>query len=241
MILTPPELVLVRPQMGENIGAAARAMLNFGLSGLKIVNPRDGWPSAPAEAMAAGAFEIMPPVEVYDTLAAALKECHHVYATTARTRDMVKPIMDMRSAVMDARIRYAAGQKTAFVFGPERAGLDNDEITQCHTLITIATNPDFSSLNLAQASLLMAYEWMLGGGVEISTASVTPAPHEKVEEFIVRLEQELEGAGFFRSDGLKPTMERNIRNMFMRFGMNEQDVRTMQGMLSALIGKNKKP
>jgi tRNA/rRNA methyltransferase len=239
MILTPPCIILVRPQMGENIGAAARAMLNFDVMELRIVNPRDGWPNIQATQMAAGALEKMPPVQVYDSLASAVKDCHHVYATTARPRDMVKPVMDMRGAVSDARTRHVSKQKTAFVFGPERTGLDNDEVALCHTLITIPTNPEFWSLNLGQATLLMAYEWMNGGDAPSSSAASEepPATHEKIDEFLTRLKTELEDAGFFRSEGLKPTMKRNIRNIFMRNELSDQDVRTLQGILSALIGK----
>ena len=153
-------VILISPQMGENIGAAARAMMNFGVHDLRLVAPRDGWPNERAHAMAAGAFEIMPPVQVFDTLSAATADLHFILGTSARPRDMVKPTYTPRKAVQESLPRHAQGQRIGILFGAERTGLLNDEITACHGIITIPTNPDFPSLNLGQSVLLMAYEWM---------------------------------------------------------------------------------
>ena len=236
-----PVIVLVAPQMGENIGAAARAMLNFGLHDLRIVNPRDGWPNQAAIDMAAGALEIMPAPPVFTTLAEALADCHFVYGTTVRKRGMVKPVFTARGAVADAHERTVQKQKTAFVFGPERTGLDNDEIALCHAIVTVPVNPDFSSLNLAQSVLLVAYEWL---SLQDSTPDKMidagdrfPVTHEKLEEFLTRLEAALDTGGFFRAGDLKPTMLRNIRSMFTRADLTDQEVRTLHGMVSALSGK----
>lgn len=155
-----PAIILVNPQMGENIGAAARAMLNFGITGLRLVNPRDGWPSAQAEAMSVGALEKMPPVQVFDSTEEALADCHYVYATTARPRDMTKPVFTAKGAARDMHERQAQGQKIGILFGAERSGLDNDDVALAHAVLTIPANPDFTSLNLGQGVLLVAYEWL---------------------------------------------------------------------------------
>lgn len=236
-----PIIILVDPQMGENIGAAARAMLNFGLTELRIVNPRDGWPNQAAIDMSAGALETMPAVKVFDTLADAAKDIHYLFATTARPRDMVKPVFTPASAVTEARAR--ADQTIGFVFGPERAGLSNDDVALCHAILTVDTNPDFSSINLAAAVLLLSYEWLAAQNdksrVEMPTHKSFPVEHEKLEELLVRLEDDLDKGGFFRAPDQKPTMLRNIRNLFTRTDMTDQEVRTFHGMLSALTGKNK--
>lgn len=240
-----PLIILVNPQMGENIGASARAMLNCGLTGLRLVNPRDGWPSAPAEAVAAGALGHMPPVQVSGSTAAALADCHYVYATTARPRDMVKPVFTARSAAEDIRKRQAAGQKTAVLFGAERSGLDNDDVALAHAVITIPLNPASTSLNLAQGVLLVAYEWFQAG---LTAAPIIaraeedlPASHDRLVELFERLEKELEAHHFFRNDGHKPIMVRNLRNMLSRAAMTDQEVRSFHGIISALTGKKAPP
>ncbi len=154
-----PEIVLVRPQMGENIGAAARAMLNFGLERMRIIAPRDGWPNPSAVAMASGAGRVLDAAGVYDTLADGIGDCDYVYATTARTRDLAKPILSPERAMAEARAMRAAGKKVAILFGPERTGLENDEVARANATISVPVNPEFASLNLAQCVLLTAYEW----------------------------------------------------------------------------------
>ncbi|MGB0719765.1 MAG: RNA methyltransferase, partial [Bdellovibrionales bacterium] len=236
-------IILVRPQMGENIGAAARAMLNFGFADLRIVSPRDGWPNARAVDTASGAFDQMPPPRVFDDLPGALADLHHVYATTARPRDLVKPVLTPEGVLEDSTSRLENSQRIGIVFGPERTGLENDDLALCNTLVTIPANPDFSSLNLGQCVLLMVSTL----GRLAFDQSATPldhgdsgaVTHDKLEEFLIRLEGELDSAGFFKAQGLKPTMIRNIRAIFTRADLSDQEVRTLHGIVSALIGKKK--
>ena len=158
-----PAVVLVTPQMGENIGAAARAMMNCGLTDLRLVAPRDGWPNLAAERAAVGALELMPPVRVFDALGPAIADLTMIYATTARDRNMVKPIVTARQAASEARSHIAAGGKVGFLFGPERTGLLSDDISLANKLVTVPLNPQFTSLNLGQAVLLIGYEWFTSG------------------------------------------------------------------------------
>ncbi len=235
-----PAIILSCPQMGENIGASARGMLNFELQDLRLVAPRDGWPNQAAIDNGAGAFDVMSETPVFDALPEALSDCHYVYATTARTRDMVKPVMDVHAAMKDARERHAQGQKIGFVFGPERTGLENNDLSHCHALIHVPTAPDFSSLNLGQCVLLIAYAWhssaIKESKIEIKTGDADPVTHEKMEELFLRLEGELDKARFFRDDNLKPAILRNIRNMLLRAEITDQEARTFHGIISALIG-----
>jgi len=233
-------VILVEPQMGENIGAAARAMLNFGIADLRLVAPRDGWPNESADAMAAGAFEKMPAVQVFDSLASAVADCHIAMATTARRRDMVKPVQTAYVAARDIKPAFESGQRIALIFGPERSGLTNDHIALCQSLITIPTNPDFSSINLGQGVLLVAYEfWQALNDVPSASAlphgDSAPVTQDKMEEFLRRLEDELDTHGFFKAENLRPTVTRSIRNIFSRNDLSEQEVRTLHGVLSALI------
>lgn len=248
---TKPVIVLVNPQMGENIGAAARAMLNCGIEDLRIVNPRDGWPNERANAMASGAFDKMPPVQVYNTTAEALADCHYSYATTARIRDMVKPVMTAKEAAADARTREGQGQKIAYLFGAERAGLDNEDVALSHAIITIPVNPDFSSLNLGQGVLLCAYEWFQHSAVKGLPRTATtemprdgddtlPAPHAELDNLYNRLEQALRAGHFFRTQEMQPTVMRNLKNMLGRAGMTSQEVNTFHGLITALTGKKSK-
>ena len=236
-----PAIILVEPQMGENIGAAARAMLNCGLTDLRIVNPRDGWPNERATAMSSGALDKMPPVRVFDTTAQAVADLQYVYATTARPRDMTKPVFTARAAADDIKAR--AGQATGYLFGPERAGLSNDDVALAHAIITIPMNPDFSSLNLGQGVLLCAYEWfqaMDDTPGHIDPAAEAPAPHGEMDELFGRLEGELSEGGFFRTQELRPNVMRNLKNMFLRMNMTSQEVRTFHGIITTLIGRKQK-
>lgn len=236
-----PAIVLVSPQMGENIGAAARAMLNCGLTDLRLVNPRDGWPNEKANAMSSGALEKMPPVEVFDSTAEAIESCHFVLATTARSRAMVKPVFTARSAMQELLKRKQEGQKTAILFGAERTGLENDDISLAHGIINIPLNPGFSSLNLGQAVLLVVYEWFqaLDDTPEYytPTGDSIPVPHDQLTELYERLEDELEAHNFFRNPDQRPSMVRNLRNMLSRGNLTNQEVRTFHGIISALTGK----
>lgn len=237
-----PVIILVGPQMGENIGACARAMLNCGIDELRIVNPRDGWPNEKAEAMAAKAFDIMPPVQVYNSTAEAIADCHVVYATTARPRDMVKPVMNAREAADDVHARGSTGQKCAYLFGCERTGLENDDIAQAHAIITIPVNPDFSSLNLAQGVLLCAYEWFQAQPhlpMPVDPENL-PAPQEDFDNLIKRLEQNLADTGFFRTPEMQPTVMINIRNMLIRGQMTSQEINTFHGIIKILMDGRKR-
>jgi tRNA/rRNA methyltransferase len=223
--------------MGENIGAAARAMLNFGLTDLRIVAPRDGWPNDVAGRMAAGAFDVITP-KLYQTLPGALADCHYVFATTTRERGVVKPVFTGRGAGIEALTRTQQGQKIAFLFGRERTGLENDEIGLSHAIVTIPVNPEFYSLNLGQAVLLLSYEWLMAQDETpdkfLPTAASMPAEHEKLTIFLERLEADLEAGGFFKTLEQKPTMQRNIRALFTRADLTEQELRTLHGMIKAL-------
>ncbi|MBN8522071.1 MAG: RNA methyltransferase [Alphaproteobacteria bacterium] len=231
-----PVIILVDPQMGENIGAAARAMLNCGLSELRLVRPRDGWPNERAEAMSAGALSVMPPVRVFDTVENAVADCHWVYATTARPRDMAKPVMTAREAAQDIRTRAEHSHRTAILFGGERAGLTNDDVALAHTIITIPLNPEFSSLNLGQCVLLCGYEWYQAQPRPEALSHV-PATHKEFNAFFKRLESELDAHGFFRSPEMKPTVSRNVRTMLSRANPSDQEINTFHGILSALTSR----
>ncbi len=241
-------MILVHPQIGENIGASARAMLNFGFHDLRVVAPRDGWPNQRAIDMAAGAFEKMPRPGVFDTLEAAIADCHYAFATTARERDMTKPVCSPTYAATQAIERHLEGQNIAFVFGAERTGMTNDQISLCQSLIHIPTNPEFSSLNLGQAVLLVAHELRKAQDSSsdtqrtLPTGGAHPVAQDQLSEFFKRLETELERGKFFRAKDLRPTMIRNIRNIFTRADLTDQEVKTLHGIISALIGNktNKK-
>ncbi len=234
--------------MGENIGAAARAMLNFGFRDLRLVAPRDGWPNKIAEQNSSGALGQMAGerriegVRLFDDLAAAVSDCHYVFGTSARRRDMVKPVFTPDDAKQETITRLSQNQKTAFVFGPERTGLENDDLALCHGFISVPVNPDFASINLGQAVLLISYA--LSGLNEDAVIPYTQdnllASHYDLENFISRLLLTLEEKQFFKSDDLKPTMQRNIRNMFMRGDLTAQEINTLHGIISALIGEKLK-
>ncbi len=240
--ITQPIIILVNPQMGENIGATARAMLNCGLTNLRLVNPRDGWPSERAEAMSAGALETMPPVEVYATLEDAIADCQTIYATTARARDLVKPVMTARSAGVAMHQDTHQGQKIAILFGAERSGLTNDEVMMAHKLITIPLNPDFSSLNLGQSVLLVSYEWSQGTfnapEIALPLGKSNPAPAELFNGFFDRLDAELQTGGFYRVAEMKDIISRNIRSLFSRAHPTDQEINTLHGIITTLLNSH---
>ncbi|QQG37313.1 MAG: RNA methyltransferase [Micavibrio aeruginosavorus] len=242
--LTPapgPVVILVDPQMGENIGAAARAMLNCGLTELRLVNPRDGWPNERADAMSSGALERMPPVRVFASTAEAVADLHYVYATTARPRDMVKDVFTPRSAAEDMRQRHDQGERIGILYGAERMGLINEDIAIASAVITIPLNPGFASLNLGQAVLLTTYEWLMSGdktaGQQLVTGDTPTATQGDMDALYARLEGALEEHRFFRSPEMKPTVIRNLRAMLVRARLTQQEVNTFHGIISALTGK----
>ena len=234
-----PTFVLTRPQMGENIGAAARAMLNFGVDRMRIVDPRDGWPNQAAVALASGAGRVLDGATVHDDLAGALADCTYVYATTARQRDLTKAVLSPEAAMQDAAKRMQAGGHVAVMFGPERAGLENEDIAQANALISVPVNPEFPSLNLAQCVLLVGYEWMrVSAQVTHNTvemAGTVWATGDEVEHLARHFEERLDEAGFFFPAHKSQSMRLNLRNMWSRMPLTRADVQTLHGMLRQMV------
>ncbi len=233
-----PAFVLVRPQMGENIGAAARAMWNFGLERLRLVSPRDGWPNGRAVAMASGAARVLDQVQVFDTPADALADVSYVYATTARSRDLTKPVVSPEFAMQETRARLQRGERVAILFGPERAGLENADIVRANAIISVPVNPGFGSLNLAQCVLLTAYEWRRQGAPvppeHLEMAGSRPARGIEVEKLFEHLLNELDTVGFFWPEHKADSMRLNLRNLVSRMPLSDADIRILHGILRAL-------
>lgn len=235
-----PVFILTRPQMGENIGAAARAMLNFGLTGMRLVAPRDGWPNPAAVANASGAASrVLDPAGVFPDLGAAIADCQMVFATTARPRELTKPVYTPEAAVAEARRLIASGAKVGFVFGPERAGLENADVALASAIVSVPVNPDFASLNLGQAVLLLAYEW---GRQTIEAAPVALqgdvtdlATRIEVERLADHYQDRLDEAGFFFPPGKAPVMRQNLRAFWARMPLTRADVQTLHGALRQLL------
>ncbi|WP_374530930.1 RNA methyltransferase [Novosphingobium sp.] len=228
-----PVIVLVRPQLGENIGKAARAMLNFGLTELRLVTPRDGWPNPSAGPAAAGADVVLEQAAVFDTLAEAVSDCAHVYATTVRKRGVTKPVVTPEEA---ARAIHTDVGRSAIVFGPERAGLETEDVALARAILTVPINPEFASLNLAQAVILCAYEWSKHQGLAQPTVEdlLPPAPQEELEGMIVQMETMLEARNYFFPPARAEATRLTLRNMLTKPGWNHLEVRTMRGVLSTL-------
>ncbi|MGE3528774.1 MAG: RNA methyltransferase [Methyloceanibacter sp.] len=247
-----PAVILVKPQLGENIGFAARAMANFGLTDLRLVAPRDGWPNDKARAAAAGAAALVDRATVYPTVAEAIGELNFVLASTARPREMVKPVLSPARAAAEFRRRGAKAERTGVLFGPERSGLDNDTIALADAILTAPVSQDFASLSLPQAVLLFGYEWFKGaasapalgraktpaGARAGKTAHPRTRPARRAEllALFAHLEGELDRAGFLYPAEKRPSMVRSIRNMFHRMSATEQDVRTWRGIEASLAG-----
>ncbi|WP_020591971.1 RNA methyltransferase [Kiloniella laminariae] len=233
-----PVIILVGPQLGENIGMVARAMLNNGLTELRLVKPRDGWPNPAAEASAAGAIEVLEQAMVFETTAEAIADLNHIFATTARTRDMTKRVVVPHRAAQEMRALDQAGQKIGILFGPEKAGLHNDDVVLSDTVISVPLNPSFSSLNLAQAVLLVAYEWFQQGtevpDQELVLGSSDLAPKAELVNFYERLEGALIENGFLWPPEKRPNMIRNLRNIFQRALLTQQEVNTLHGVVKSL-------
>lgn len=236
-----PAIVLVRPQLGENIGKAARAMLNFGLTDLRLVAPRDGWPNPSAAPAATGAGSVLEKARVYPTVAEAVADCAHVYATTVRKRGVIKPVVTPEVA---ARTIHAETGGSAILFGPERAGLKTDDVAVARTIITVPINPQFGSLNLAQAVILVAYEWskFIPSGVEghqtLASPPATeidpPAPQIELDGMIGQVETMLDETGYFFPADRTAHARRVLRTLLTKPGWDTQEVRTMRGVFSAL-------
>ncbi|MEL7489323.1 MAG: RNA methyltransferase [Pseudomonadota bacterium] len=232
-----PIFVLVAPQMGENIGAAARAMLNFGVSALRLVAPRDGWPNPKAGAMAAGASLVIDQAQVFDTLAEAIADCTLVLATTARSRDILLPVHDPAGAAALIAPRIEAGEKCAVLFGAERSGLSNEDVMRADGIISVPVNPAFASLNLAQAALIMAYEWGRIDGrtsFDSALAETQAAAKDDLERFHQHMEDELDAAGYFHPPEKKSVMSRNLRAAFTRANFTDGELQTLRGVVKAL-------
>ncbi len=241
-----PVVILVRPQMGENIGAAARAMLNFGLTDMRLVAPRDGWPNPRAVAMASGAAgQVLDRARVFATLAEAMADVDHAYATTARGRELTKPVHTPATAMAEAREMTGQGRRVALIFGPERAGLENDDIARANAIVTVPVNPEFPSLNLAQAVLLLGYEW----GRDALPAQPAPpgrrpegevpATRLEIEKLADHWEEKLTAARFFFPPDKAPTMRLTVRNLWSRLPLTRADVQIFHGMVRQLTWQGK--
>ena len=240
-----PIVVLVEPQLGENIGAAARAMANFGLSQLRLVNPRQGWPNDKALMMATGAGRVLDGAMLYPTLAAAIADCSYVLATTARAHDQAKPVIGPAEAAELMAPRIGAGENIAVLFGRERNGLENDEVALADAIVTLPVNRAFASLNLAQAVVIVAYEWFKlarAGKLPFAMPNKSaPAPKQQLLAFFETVERELEKVEFFRPPDKRETMQINLRNIFSRMQPTQQDIQTLHGVIMAIAEGRKGP
>lgn len=235
----PPAVILVRPQLAENIGTSARAMMNCGLSDMRIVAPRQSPTADKAIAASAGADALLHNAKIFDDTESAIVDLHRVFATTGRNRFMVKPIVTPKEAALDIRTYAMNGHRSGILFGPERTGLENDDVALADTVISVPLNPDYFSLNLAQCVLLVGYEWFQASepvqARAMSKGAQELASRKELLGFFHHLEAELDACGFFRVDDKRPSMVRNLRNMFERADMTEQEVRTMHGVVHELV------
>jgi TrmH family RNA methyltransferase len=241
--LTPPEgetpiIVLVRPQMARNIGSTARAMANGGLFHLRLVAPRDGWPQPDAYPSASGADAILDAATVFDSVPAAVADCHRVLATCPRPRHVVIPVHTARAAAEDLRAIAARNLRAAVLFGPERAGLENEDLASADTLVRYPLNPEHMSLNLAQAVMILAYEWWTAAEATpprtLMTNETRVATKGELEGFLTRLVAELDATGFLDNVEKRPGMVRNLRHWFQRGEVTEQELRTLHGVVTEL-------
>jgi len=243
LIADGPVIVLVNPQLGENIGAAARAMANFGLAELRLVDPRDGWPNDVARANAAKADHIIDRTQVFQTLDEALVDLNFVYATTARQREMLKPVRGPVEAAENLRLRHERGEKVGILFGRERWGLESVEVALADEIVTFPVNPAFASLNISQAVLLMSYEWMSSGSAKLPISEPPSLPAKKAELFGLfdHLETALEKENYFRPPHKKATMVENLRNIFQKAGLSQQEIHALRGVVATFEGRKTRP
>ncbi len=243
VIMDGPVIILVNPQLGENIGAAARAMANFGLLDLRLVDPRDGWPNAVARANAAKADHVIDGVQVFETVEQALGDLNFVYATTARQREMLKPVRSPGEAAQTLRVRHGHGEKIGILFGRERWGLESVEVALADEIVTFPVNPAFASLNIAQAVLLMSYEWMRSGEAElpISEPASQPARKQDLYGLFDHLEEVLDRENYFRPPHKRATMVENLRNIFQKAGLSQQEIHALRGVVATLEGRKTRP
>jgi tRNA/rRNA methyltransferase len=233
-----PVIILVGPQLGENIGMCARAMLNCGLDQMRLVRPRDGWPNERARATAADADSVLDNAMIYDNIEDAIGDCERVFAATARQRSLRIPGLDLREAVTEI-VDASPPPKTAILFGPETSGLDNETVSHADRLIHFPTNPDFPSLNLAQAVLLFGWEWRQSSPVESAeiTSSTLPASRAETRALLTRLELALDESQFFLTETQRPDTIRKLRAVLTRSNSSEDDLRMLHGVLTALVKK----
>jgi tRNA/rRNA methyltransferase len=242
-----PAIILVEPQLGENIGTAARAMANFGLADLRLVNPRQGWPSDKARAAASRADHVIDSTRVFPSLAEAITDLRFLFATTARAREVGKVVVGPRQAAQACRTMAAAGTGAGILFGRERIGLTNEEVSLADQILTMPVDSAFASLNVAQAVLIVAYEWRLTGiageteGLPFGGHAEAPAPKAELTRFFEHLEGALEQAGFFRPPEKRAHMTLSLRAMLQRAQLTEQEVRTLRGAVAALEGRPTRP
>jgi tRNA/rRNA methyltransferase len=230
-----PVIVLVRPQLGQNIGKAARAMLNFGLTEMRLVSPRDGWPNPDAGPAASGADMILAEAQLFGSVEDAIADCSLVFASTVRRRDLVMPVLGPEQ--MGDRI-HSSGERSAILFGAERSGLETDEVALANAIVTVPINPEFGSLNLAQAVILLAYEWSRRSGLAQPTAKEIepPAPHGEVEGLITQLNGELEAKGYFHPPSRTEATKNTLRTIFTKTGWSSREVKAVRGIVRALVG-----
>jgi tRNA/rRNA methyltransferase len=240
-----PCVILVEPQLADNIGAAARAMANFGMSSLRLVKPREGWPAERAYVVASGAHRILDQAQVFDSVEAAIGDLNFVFATTARAHDQAKPVVDAAGAAQIASQKVAAGEAVGLMFGRERNGLENDEVALADHIITLPVNPAFASLNLAQAVVIIAYEcFKLTSGAKLPFGmpqKSQAAPRQQLLAFFANLERELEKVEFFRPPDKRETMQINLRNIFSRMQPTQQDIQTLHGVIMNIAEGRKGP
>ena len=230
-----PVIVLVRPQLGQNIGKAARAMLNFGLTEMRLVSPRDGWPNPDAGPSASGADIVLEQAKVFATTEEAIADCSTVFASTVRRRDLVMPVVGPEE--MAGRIA-GSGERSAILFGAERSGLETEEVALADAIVTVPINPEFASLNLAQAVILLAYEWSKSADLAQPTAKELepPAPHGEIEGLIGQLDEELVAKGYFHPPSRTQATRNTIRTIFTKTGWSSREVKAVRGILRALVG-----
>ena len=228
-----PIIVLVRPQLGENIGKSARAMLNFGLTEMRLVNPRDGWPNPSAGPAASGADVVLERAQLFDTVQDAISDCRAVYASTVRRRDLVMPVLTPETLAKEVA---ASPERSAILFGPERSGLETDEVALANAIVTVPINPQFASLNLAQAVILLAYEWSKRGSLAVPPEKELepPAPHAELDGLIGQLEAELEAKGYFHPPSRTQATKNTLRTIFTKTGWSSREVKAVRGVIRAL-------
>lgn len=240
-----PAIILCEPQLGENIGTTARAMANFGLWDLRLVRPRDGWPNEKAVAAASRADHVLERVRVFETLEEAIADLKLVYATTARSRDMQKEVLGPEEASIKMAQHIAAGQGAGLLFGRERWGLLNDEVAMSDAIVTLPVEPAFASLNIAQAVLLMSYEWRRHGGagtaLPFSEGLDDAAPREELTGLFEHLEGVLDQTGFFTTPDKRPSMVNNLRTALTRGRFTSQEIRTLRGVISSIDRRHQRP